>query len=58
MPKRASSYCIKICRNIDPACGSGNFLIITYQELRKLEFEVMKLLYEGHQMAWVDTLIK
>lgn len=43
---------------LDPACGSGNFLIITYQELRKLEFEVMKLLYEGHQMAWVDTLIK
>lgn len=24
----------------DPACGSGNFLIITYKELRKLELEV------------------
>ncbi len=23
----------------DPACGSGNFLIIAYKELRKLEME-------------------
>jgi len=43
---------------LDPACGSGNFLIVTYQELRKLEFEVLKLLQEGHQMAMVDTLVK
>ncbi len=43
---------------LDPACGSGNFLIVTYQELRKLEFEVLKLLHEGHQMAMVDTLVK
>jgi len=26
----------------DPACGSGNFLIITYRELKLLEFEIMK----------------
>ena len=26
----------------DPACGSGNFLIIAYKELRKLEIEVLK----------------
>ncbi|WP_439294146.1 DNA methyltransferase [Lonepinella sp. BR2882] len=26
----------------DPACGSGNFLIIAYKELRKLEIEIMK----------------
>ncbi len=26
----------------DPACGSGNFLIIAYKELRKLEMEVLK----------------
>lgn len=43
---------------MDPACGSGNFLIVTYQELRRLEFEVLKLLYEGSQVAWVDTIIK
>ncbi|TEW83159.1 class I SAM-dependent DNA methyltransferase [Psychrobacter sp. 230] len=26
----------------DPACGSGNFLIIAYKELRKLEINVLK----------------
>ncbi|MFC3679010.1 DNA methyltransferase [Bacterioplanoides pacificum] len=30
----------------DPACGSGNFLIISYKELRKLEMEVLKRLQE------------
>jgi len=30
----------------DPACGSGNFLIIGYKELRKLEMEVLKRLQE------------
>lgn len=28
----------------DPACGSGNFLIIAYKELRKLEMEIFKAL--------------
>lgn len=27
----------------DPACGSGNFLIITYKELRLLEMQIFKL---------------
>lgn len=26
----------------DPACGSGNFLIITYKELRRLEMDIIK----------------
>jgi len=30
----------------DPACGSGNFLIIAYKELRKLEVEILKRLQE------------
>ena len=30
----------------DPAAGSGNFLIITYKELRRLEIKVMKRLAE------------
>lgn len=29
-------------RVFDPACGSGNFLIIAYKELRKLEIEILK----------------
>ncbi|MFM7389300.1 MAG: DNA methyltransferase [Vampirovibrionales bacterium] len=29
---------------MDPACGTGNFLVIAYRELRKLETEVIKSL--------------
>jgi len=31
---------------LDPACGSGNFLIITYKELRRLEIKILKELRE------------
>lgn len=30
----------------DPACGSGNFLIIAYKELRKFEMELLKRVQE------------
>ncbi|MDQ3747410.1 MAG: N-6 DNA methylase [Acidobacteriota bacterium] len=30
----------------DPACGCGNFLVITYREIRNLEIEVLKQLRE------------
>lgn len=33
----------------DPACGCGNFLIITYRELRLLELEVLDALGYGEQ---------
>jgi hypothetical protein len=33
----------------DPACGCGNFLIITYYELRKLETELLKELHPSGQ---------
>lgn len=33
----------------DPACGCGNFLIITYRELRRLEIEVLKEIYPSGQ---------
>lgn len=43
---------------LDPACGCGNFLIITYRELRLLELEVLKVLY-GKQMAiGIDAILK
>ena len=37
---------LKNIKIFDPACGSGNFLIIAFKELRKLEMEVIKLLQE------------
>lgn len=36
-------------RIFDPACGSGNFLIIVYKELCRLEIEIFKKLYGGQQ---------
>jgi hypothetical protein len=30
---------------LDPACGTGNFLIIAYRELRRLEMKVLEALY-------------
>lgn len=33
---------IRQIRFFDPACGSGNFLIITYKEIRKLEMEIVE----------------
>ena len=36
-------------RFLDPACGCGNFLVITYRELRSLEIEILKLLFPGDQ---------
>lgn len=42
-------------RFFDPACGSGNFLVITYRELRRLELEVIKqthLLSGGERTAF------
>jgi MmeI, DNA-methyltransferase domain/MmeI, target recognition domain/MmeI, N-terminal domain/MmeI, C-terminal domain/MmeI, helicase spacer domain len=34
---------------LDPACGCGNFLVITYRELRLLEIEILKLLHPAYQ---------
>lgn len=36
-------------RFLDPACGCGNFLVITYRELRLLEIEVLKLIHRADQ---------
>lgn len=34
---------------LDPACGCGNFLIITYRELRLLELAILRQLYKSGQ---------
>lgn len=39
-------YRLENIKIFDPACGSGNFLIIAYKELRKLEMQVLKRLKE------------
>lgn len=37
----------------DPACGSGNFLIIAYKELRKLEIEIYELIVFIKQKTFI-----
>lgn len=44
-------------RLFDPACGSGNFLIIAYKELCKIEIEIFKRL-EGDQRTLFASNIK
>jgi len=42
---------------LDPACGCGNFLIITYRELRALEIELLRETKPGGQLdAWADAM--
>jgi type II restriction/modification system DNA methylase subunit YeeA len=38
---------IAILRFLDPACGCGNFLVITYRELRALELEILLELHRN-----------
>ena len=47
---------------LDPACGCGNFLVITYRELRLLEIEILRNLYKTGQgildireIVWLDV---
>ncbi len=42
---------------LDPACGCGNFLIITYRELRLLELKVLKELYGDQQVFDVEQIL-
>ncbi|GAA1050109.1 DNA methyltransferase [Arthrobacter russicus] len=44
----------------DPACGSGNFLVIAYKELRKLEHAILERLAEldpKHQVLFAEAKI-
>ncbi len=42
----------------DPACGSGNFLIITYKEIRVLEIKILQQIIELEQLhLLIDSVI-
>ncbi|GAB1233612.1 class I SAM-dependent DNA methyltransferase [Ferrigenium sp. UT5] len=38
----------------DPACGCGNFLVIAYRELRKLELDVLRTVHAGPGSRFLD----
>ena len=53
---------ISTLKFLDPACGCGNFLVITYRELRLLEIEILRSLHKTGQgflnvrdIIWLDV---
>uniref|UniRef100_UPI0040578655 class I SAM-dependent DNA methyltransferase n=1 Tax=Candidatus Electrothrix sp. TaxID=2170559 RepID=UPI0040578655 len=50
--KKLAEFHAKLSRLtfLDPACGCGNFLVITYRELRLLELEVLQALYPEKEL--------
>jgi hypothetical protein len=42
---------------LDPACGCGNFLVITYRELRLLELEVLRAQYKNQTATSLDSIM-
>ncbi|NNM79388.1 MAG: DUF559 domain-containing protein [Gallionella sp.] len=39
----------------DPACGCGNFLVIAYRELRKLELDVLRCVHDSTGSRFLDV---
>uniref|UniRef100_UPI00389AE52F DNA methyltransferase n=1 Tax=Pigmentiphaga litoralis TaxID=516702 RepID=UPI00389AE52F len=51
---------ISAIKVFDPACGSGNFLVIAYKELRKVEHAILERLAEldsRHQVLFAESRI-
>ncbi|WP_264549921.1 class I SAM-dependent DNA methyltransferase [Flavobacterium sp. N2820] len=42
---------------LDPACGCGNFLVITYRELRLLELEILRAQYKNQYVTEIESII-
>lgn len=60
--KQLNALLIRIAKMkfFDPACGSGNFLIITYKELRKLEIRIWQRIAEltgSHAIPYTNISI-
>ncbi|MBV5281057.1 MAG: class I SAM-dependent DNA methyltransferase [Paludibacter sp.] len=61
--KQLNTLLIRISKMkfFDPACGSGNFLIITYKKLRELEIRIWKRIAEltgSHAFPFTNISIK
>jgi hypothetical protein len=42
---------------LDPACGCGNFLVITYRELRLLELSILRQQYKNQLATSIESII-
>lgn len=47
--RRLDAFLLRLrrVRVFDPACGCGNFLVVAYRELRRLELQALRLRYGG-----------
>jgi len=58
--KRLAEFHKKIAnlKFFDPACGCGNFLVITYRELRRMEIEILREIHrDQHVMGELLSLV-
>jgi len=57
---RLLEFHTKLCKLkfFDPACGCGNFLVVTYRELRLLEIEVITEYTQTQQVFNIELLIR
>jgi hypothetical protein len=42
---------------LDPACGCGNFLVITYRELRLLEIAILRAQYKNQIATSIESIL-
>jgi hypothetical protein len=45
-------------RLLDPACGCGNFLVVSYRELRLIELEIVRRLFRRQQITDIGTVLR
>ncbi len=48
---------ISTLKFLDPACGCGNFLVITYRELRLLELEILRHQYKNQTVLNIESIM-
>lgn len=48
---------ISTLKFLDPACGCGNFLVITYRELRLLEIEILRTQFKNQQATSIESIV-
>jgi hypothetical protein len=48
---------ISLLKFLDPACGCGNFLVITYRELRLLEMAILRAIYKNQLATSIESIV-
>lgn len=48
---------LSLLKFLDPACGCGNFLVITYRELRLLEIEILRYQFKNQIATSIESII-